>query len=372
MVKYCKKCVMSDQRPGITFNEEGICSACQHTEYKKTIDWNQRQKEFAKLCSTYRSNSDENDCLIAVSSGKDSFWQTYILKEKYKMNPLLVTVWNTDWTQTGLQNYETMQSRFGCESICLHTNREVNRKVSRALLEHDGFPAYLWDAYVYSYPIHMAIELNIPLIFYGENTSLEYGGPLKEDTPSALGQIDNDAVRKYPWSIFEKAGVKPSDIPLAKYPSKELIQESMVDPRYMSYYFNWSGYEHMMLAKQYGWKSLNDTGEWNRVGWIDDYTQIDDFAYLVDPWMKYPKYGHRQVTDSCSKLIRDGVMTREKAVELVREHDSRMDPTSYEHYLKFSGYSERQFWDIIDRFFNRNLFVKNGDIWILKDPIWKQ
>jgi len=125
----------------------------------------------------------------------------------------------------------------------------------------------------------------------------------------------------------------------------------------------------MIQAKQYGWKSLHDTMEWDRKGWSEDYTQIDDFAYLVDPWMKWPKYGHRQVTDSCSKLIREGRMTREKAVSLVREYDSILDPISLEHYLQFSGYSERQFWDVVDKFYNKNLFVRRDGKWILKHPI---
>jgi hypothetical protein len=262
-----------------------------------------------------------------------------------------------------------MQSRFGCEAICLHTNKDINRKMSRAAFEHDGFPAHLWDKYVYTYPMWMSIKLNIPLIFYGENTSLEYGGPQKEDTPYAFQQINNDAVREYDWSLWKKAGIEPYDIPFAKYPDDRLISESGLNPRFFSYYFNWSGHEHVKVAKQHGWKSLNDTCEWNRLGWIDDYNQIDDFGYLVDPWMKYPKYGHRQVTDVCSRLIRDGVMSRDKAVELVIEHDSRLDPIALEHYLKFSGYSERQFWDIVDGFYNRNLFVRRDGKWILKEPV---
>jgi len=369
-MKFCKLCVMPDTRPGITFDSEGICSACRHTEYKKTINWQDRQKSFAKLCESHRSKSDENDCIVAVSAGKDSFWQVCTLVEKYHMNPLLASVYGFDWTQTGLQNFETMQSQFGVEAICLHTNKEINRKMSRAALEHAGFPAWLYDKYIYTYPLQIAMKYNIPLIFYGENTSLEYGGPLKEDTPSALSQINNDAVREYDWSLWNSAGVYPRDIPLSKYPSTDQIEDSNVDPRYMSYYFNWSGYEHMKISKEHGWKSLNDTGEWNRKGWAnDDYTQIDDFAYLVDPWMKWPKYGHRQVTDGCSKLIRDGLMTREQAIPLVREFDSILDETSLEHYLKFSGYSERQFWDIIDTFYNQNLFTKKSGRWRLKETI---
>lgn len=363
---------MPDTRPGLFIDDSGVCSACRHAEYKETVDWNIRQKQFAKLCTKYRANSDENDCLVAVSSGKDSFWQVYTLVEKYKMNPLLVSVWNSDWTQTGLQNFETMQSRFGVEAICLHSNKEVNKKISKAIFEHDGFTAWLFDRYIYTYPIWMAIELNIPLIFYGENTSLEYGGPLTKETPSSIEQIHNDAVREYDWSLFEKAGVNPANIPYSNFPSSDLIMDSQINPQYMSYYFKWSGYEHMIEMKKLGWKSLNDTGEWKREGYIEDYDQIDDIAYCVDPLLKYPKYGHARATDVASIWIREGRISREEGIKLVKEHDHKMDPLALEHYLKFSGYTEKQFWEILNKFWNLNIFDLYHGKWKLKNPVWEQ
>jgi N-acetyl sugar amidotransferase len=369
IVKYCKSCVMSDQRPGMVIDEKtGLCSACLHAEYKKGVDWVLREKQFQKLCDKYKSNSRDNDCIVAVSSGKDSFWQVFQLK-KHGMNPLLCSVWNLDFTKTGLENFETMQSVFGCEAINLHTNKEVNRKVSRVAFEHDGFPAYLWDLYIYTYPLHMSVKFDLPLLFYGENVGCEYGGKNNVETPSAIDQIKNDVVRDYGNIIWEKSGVSLCDVPYAKHPTVSELTRSKTNPQYFSYYFNWSGYQHMLIAKDHGWKSLNDTDEWDRKGWIDDYNQIDDFGYLVDPWLKYPKYGHRQVTDMTSRLIRDGLMTREKAVQLVREYDPILDPVSLEHYLKFSGYSEQEFWNIVDKFYNRNLFEKKGAKWILKNPV---
>jgi len=368
-VKYCKRCVMPNTRHGLIIDSEGICSSCRHTEYKKKVNWFSREKEFQKLCDKYRSKSDENDCIIAVSGGKDSFWQTYTLKEKYKMNPLLVSVWSLDWTKTGLQNFETMQSVFGCEAINLHSNLEVNRKLSRASLEHEGFPGWLYDRYIYTYPIWMSIKLNIPLVFYGENTSLEFGGPVKSDIPSALCQFNNDVSHEYDKSFWEKAGVKQRDVPFSKFPSSELLKNAKTNPQFMSYYFYWSGYQHMLLAKQHGWKSLNDTGEWNRTGWVDDFTQIDDVAYLIDGWIKYIKLATGPTTEFSSRLIRDGVMTREKAVKLVREQDAVLDPLILEHYLKFSGYSEREFFEVVDKLYNRNLFEKRGNKWKLKKEV---
>ena len=88
---------MPDTRPGIKF-VDGVCIACIHNEKQKETDWNKRWKELESLCEKYRGkNGNGWDCAIAVSGGKDSHFQTYIMKEKLKMNPVLLTVGNIDW-----------------------------------------------------------------------------------------------------------------------------------------------------------------------------------------------------------------------------------------------------------------------------------
>ena len=50
-VKFCKKCTISNQRPRITFDEKGVCSACNFADFKKNkIDWSLREKEGCKTC----------------------------------------------------------------------------------------------------------------------------------------------------------------------------------------------------------------------------------------------------------------------------------------------------------------------------------
>lgn len=363
---------MPDTRPGITIDSEGVCSACRHTEYKKTVDWYRRQKSFAKLCEKYqRSKAGQYDCVIAVSSGKDSWWQIHTVK-KYGLNPLLVSVDNLDWTETGKENFNNMLDVFGVDAIVHKSNRELNRKISRLIFEKDGFIAWLFDQLIYTYPLHMAIKMNIPLIFYGENVNVEYGGKNSEETYSAINQINNDVVRDYGWKTFTDAGISMDELVMAIPPTKEQIEESRLDPRYLSYYFNWSGYEHMELAKSLGWKSLNDTGEWQRQGFIEDYDQIDDFGYLMDPWMKYPKYGHARATDVACYWIRDGRITRDEGIKLVKENDGKIDDIALEHYLDFSGYTKTEFFNIVDKFVNKDIFTKENGAWKLKDPIWNQ
>jgi len=368
-MKYCQNCVMPDTRPGVTI-VNGLCNACRHKLYKDKVDWKQREKQFRVLCDQYKSTSNTYDCIVAVSSGKDSFWQVGKLQE-YGMNPLLVSVDNLDWTKTGKENFNTLLDVHGVDAIVHRSSPELNKKMARIGFEHDGFCAWLFDRLIYTYPLHMAVQMEIPLIFYGENVELEYGGYSTIETPSAIHQITNDVVRDYGWDLWTKNGIDMRQLVLAQFPSKEKIKKVGLNPQYLSYYFNWSGYEHMKYAKKHGWNSLNDTREWKREGYIEDYDQIDDYGYLVDPWMKYPKYGHARATDVASYWIRDGLITRDEGIKLVKEHDHKLDPIALEHFLKFTGYSEDQFWSIIEKFWNHNIFTKTDDGYKLKNPIYK-
>ena len=129
IMKYCKKCLMPDTRPGLVFDDQGICKACVNFERQKNTDWDKRFEELKKICDKYRgSNGNGYDCAIAVSGGKDSHFQTYIIKEKLKMNPMLISVGNIDWTKTGRENLDNLSEAFGCDIIQFQPNRKIAKK----------------------------------------------------------------------------------------------------------------------------------------------------------------------------------------------------------------------------------------------------
>jgi len=141
-MRYCKKCVIPDTRPGIVFNEEGVCSACIHHEQRKNVDWEKRWKELERLCDKYRREDGYYDCIVAVSPGKDSYYQVYLMKEKMGMNPLLLNVYNFDWTEVGLYNFNNMSEAFGCDILSLHLNRRLAKKMLRIAFEELGSPTW--------------------------------------------------------------------------------------------------------------------------------------------------------------------------------------------------------------------------------------
>ena len=363
--------MMLDTKPGVVLDEEGVCQAYRHAEKKKKqIDWDARVDELRKLCDKYRgSKGDYYDCIITVSGGKDSHFQIYMMKEVMNMNPLLVNVDNFSWTETGRQNFYNMSEAFGCDIISLSLNRKVARKMVRKAFEKLGSPNWYWDRAVYVFPIRMAINMKIPLIVYGENVSVEYGGVLKEETYSAKDQINNDVVKDVGGLDFwldEEITMK--DLNPIIYPTKDEIEEAKLEPIYLSYFVHWDGYANYQLAKKYGFKSLGDTGEWKREGFIEDYDQIDAIGYLVHPWLKYPKFGIGRATEVASYWIRSGRITRDEALKLVEEHDHKLDPRALRDFLEFTGYSEEEFWKITEKFINKDIWEKVGDHeWKLKD-----
>ena len=367
-MRYCKKCVIPDTRPGIHFDSEGVCQACRAAEKKKTMDRDARFEELKALCDRYRGmNGDYYDCIIAVSGGKDSHFQTYIMKELMKMNPLLVSVDNFSWTETGRHNIQNISEAFGCDIIFLSLNRKVAKKMVRKAFDKLGSPTWYWDRAVYVFPIRMAINMKIPLVVYGENINYEYGGARRVETYSAKDQINNDVAKSMNFDFWMEGGITMKDMNTIVYPSNDEIEAAKLEPIYLSYFLPWDGYRHHLIAKRFGFRTL--AHEWNREGFIEDYDQIDAPGYLVHPWMKYPKFGHARTTDVCCYLIRTGRMTRDEAVELVRKHDHKLDQKAMEDFLNFTGYTAREFWDIVDRWYNLEIFENVNGEWKLKNPL---
>ncbi|RBP58088.1 N-acetyl sugar amidotransferase [Alkalibaculum bacchi] len=370
-MRYCKKCVMPDTRPGIKFNDEGVCSACQSYEHRNEIDWDARYKELEMLCNKYRGmNGSSYDCAIAVSGGKDSHYQVYLMKEVMKMNPILFSVEdNFEMTEAGKHNIKNISEEFGCNIISLKPDRKAQKKLMRYTFEKYGKPTWFIDRLIYTFPMHMAIKFNTPLLVYGENVSFEYGGSDYEETYSARNQLNNGVASDIPLEeLLKLDGITEKVLEMTKAPSKDELNR--LDPMYVSYFIPWNSVTNYHLAKKRGFKDL--THEWDRTHHIEDYDQIDSPAYLVHPWLKYPKFGHQIATDYASRFIRYGVLTREEAIELVKKHDHNLDPRSVEEFTKFLGYSHSEFWNIVDKLYNKDIFEKNiYNEWVLKNPVWK-
>ncbi len=360
---------MPDTRPGISFNAEGICSACQAYDNRKNTDYNHRFEELKKLCDKHRGMNGPNgfDCMIAVSGGKDSHFQVYVMKELMGMNPLLVTVEdNFPMTDAGLHNIKNISEAFGCDIISMKPNIRAQKIIMRYTFEKYGKPTYFIDRYIYTYPLHMAAKFNTPLLVYGENIAYEYGGAGAVETFSAKDQINNGVASGIEIEELVKLdGVTAKDLNFFSPPSMEQI--SALEPIYLSYFVEWNSFNNYQIAQKFGFHDLRN--EWKRTHHIEDFDQVDSRAYLIHPWLKYPKFGHATATDYASRFVRYGLLTREEAVELIKKHDHDLDKLAVRDFCQFLGYSEREFYSIVDKLYNKDIFFKVNGQWKISTGI---
>lgn len=370
-MRYCKRCTMPDTRPGITFDTEGICCACRHYENRKNIDWTARKKEFEELCDKYRGCNGEGnyDCAIAVSGGKDSHYQVYVMKELMGMTPILFSVEdNFPMTDAGVSNLKNISEEFGCPVISCKPNIRAQKILMRAMFEKYGKPTWYIDRCIYVFPLVMALKFNTMLLVYGENVSYEYGGKGQEETCSAREQIYNGVADEFCDEELLGYGIEKSDLFLTKAPCKEDLER--LEPIYLSYFMPWNSVKNYEFARTRGFRDL--THEWERTHTAENFDQIGSRAYLVHAWMKYPKFGHASATDYTARFIRYGLMTRDEAVKIVKERDHALDIRCVEDFCKFCGYTNSEFWQIVDKFYNREIFTKDEfGRWVLKEPVWR-
>jgi len=353
---------MPDTRPNIRFIDD-VCIACINYEKQKTTNWNERWKKLEKVCDKYRgSNGNGYDCAIAVSGGKDSHFQTYIFKEKLKMNPLLISVGNIDWTETGRKNIENLSETFGVDIIMKQPNRRLARKMFRKAFEKIGSPSWLMDYQLYSFPVIMSIKLGIKLLVYGEDINYTYGGKYDEETPSAMLQPLNDVSKSLWKEWFEDGEISEKDLHSIMQPTIDECKTAELNPIYLSYFVPWDSYHNFQVAQRYGFKHLEH--EYVREGTVDSYDQIDSISYLLNPYMKYLKFGHSIATDQASRWIRSGLKTREEMIPIVEELDGKLDQGIVEKFCEFTKFSIDEFWNIMDKWYNPELFEKDTDgIW---------
>lgn len=371
-MRYCKICTMPDTRPGITFNEEGICCACTHYANRKNVDWGGRWQELEALCDKYRgcNGSGNYDCAIAVSGGKDSHYQVHIMKEVMHMNPILFSVEdNFPMTEAGMHNIKNISEEFGCPIISYKPNIRAQKILMRAMFEKYGKPTWYVDRFIYTFPLHMALKFNTMLLVYGENVSYEYGGNGDEETYSARSQINNGVAGDFSKEELLGFGVTEEDLAMTEAPAAEDLEK--LEPIYLSYFQEWNSVRNYEFAKSRGFRDL--THEWDRTHLAENFDQVDSRAYLVHPWLKYPKFGHAAATDYTARFIRYGLMTREEAKELIKKKEHALDPKCVDDFCEFCGYTRTEFWAIVDRLYNKEIFEKDAmGRWTLKDAIYDQ
>lgn len=404
-VLYCKKCVISNQRPNsaveyehtkkaqkatINFDENGICDACNFAERKnKIIDWDERDKMLRELCDKHRKNDGSYDCIVPGSGGKDSFFASHILKNKYGMHPLTVTWAPHIYTDWGWKNFQSW-IHAGHDNYLMTPNGRIHRlltRLSTELLFHP-FQAFMFGQK--SLAPKMALLHNIQLVFYGENEA-EYGNPI-DDTNSAKRDQSffsvNDQSKIYlggvPISdLVENFGVDKSDLQPYLPAEPGQLMENKIEVHYLGYYLKWhpqSCYYYSVEHGNFQPSPERTTGTYSKYNSIDD--RIDDFHYYTTGI----KFGIGRASYDASQEIRSGDITREEGVALVHRFDHEYPARFAEQVFKYLSIDSHEFPEastqfqnpkmdeeyfnlLTDQFRSPHIWCFENGIWSLRNPI---
>ncbi len=372
-MRYCVRCVAAGTRPHITFDDAGICNACRAHETKAVIDWEARAEAFREVVRGARAGSTGYDCVIPVSGGKDSTWQTVVCLE-HGLKPLTVTWRPPGRTAIGQRNLDNLVG-LGVDHVDYRIDPNVERRLVQAAFERCGAPAIPMHLAIFNIPLTLAARLEIPLVVWGENSAFEYGGPEEERTGFRL---DSAWVRAYGATNGTTARDWISD----ELTARDLVAytglgDAELDRKgvlavFLGYYFRWDPERSLAVARS---RSFEARSEGAKTGYYD-YADIDDDHISVHHWLKWYKFGFTRTFDNLSIEIREGRMTRERAVEIIRE---RGDETPYEDIESFSRYigiTPGRFFEIAERFRDTNVWEKREGHWtipgfIVPDREWR-
>ena len=386
---FCKKCVMSNQRPGstiefkstnkeekklISFNEEGVCSACEYKEVKDTkIDWKERQSLLKELCEKYRSRNGSYDVVVPGSGGKDSVFTSHILKHKYNMNPLTITWSPHQYTNIGWQNFQQWINA-GFSNILLSPNGKLHRLLTKKAFLNlcHPFQPFIIGQKICG-PKYAALH-KVPFVMYGEHPS-EYGDRIDEAFEPKMREhyfvddtnIDNlilggESARK----ICTENNFNISDMSDYLPVKPSIIKELDISVYHLSYYLKWDPQEvYYYAAEKTGFKSNTERTQ----GSYSKYSSIDDKLDTLHYYTTLIKFGIGRATYDASQEIRTNKITREEGVALVKKYDLEFPDLYFNDTLEYMNITSDQFWETIDKNRPEHIWEKKDNFWKLKKQV---
>jgi N-acetyl sugar amidotransferase len=369
-VVFCKKCTISNQRPRITFDDLGVCSACRYAEYKRTkIDWNLRDVELSRLCDKHRKGNGDYDVIVPCSGGKDGSFVAHQLKYKYGMNPLTVTWAPLKASDIGRKNLDAFIAA-GFDHIMGTPNPIVTKKLTYLSFKHLGDP---FQPFIYgqtNFPLQMAVRFGVSLIMYGENGEVEYGGDMKNALRPTRDVKDHDKhyFSGLPPEFWLEHGVSRADLNPFMAPKFEDIQKNETEIHFFGYYKFWDPQENYYYCQENTGFTANTErteGTYSKYASLDD--EIDGFHYHL----AYIKFGIGRATSDTAHEIRDGKISREEGVALVRRYDHEAPKKYRKEFLEFCSMTENECQEIIDRWRPEKIWQLDSGEWKLRYPIWE-
>ena len=391
-VVFCKRCVISNQRPSSTvefkhtreekkatigFDADGVCDACKYQDVKAAqIDWGKRDAALVELLERHRRSDGGYDVIVPGSGGKDSAYTSHILKYKYGMNPLTVTWAPHRYTEIGWQNFENWIHVGGLDNVLFTPNGRLHRYLTQQAfvnLLHPFQPFIVGQRIIG--PL-MAARFGVPLVMYGENQA-EYGNNPNENYKPTMDRkffSIGDPLQmvlggKSIKDILAETKFTRNDFAPYIPPGADYLEQKQVEVHYLGFYLKWDPQEcYYYAAEHTGFKSNTERTE----GTYSKYSSIDDRIDMFHYYTTLAKFGIGRATYDAAQEIRNDKITREEGVQLVKRYDQEFPKKYFRDFLEYISLTEEQFHETVDRFRSPHLWERRDDAWHLRHAVWHE
>ncbi|MBW7876239.1 MAG: N-acetyl sugar amidotransferase [Candidatus Cloacimonetes bacterium] len=367
-MKYCKTCVQPDTRPGIVIGEDGVCNACTNHKDRPNVNWGQRKLQFEEMLERFRGKGGDGfDCVIPVSGGKDSIYQVHKMKYEYGMNPLCVTYRTPLRTALGQKNLDALIA-MNVMHIDISFPVSVEKKLLEKTLIEEGSAGIPTHMGMFAAALKTAMRHSIGLVIWGENSAQEYGGDMDDVLNPAMtrhwclkyGCMREREPMSYVGGNISAEEMKPFDLP-----ADSELEEAKVRAVFLGHYFAWDSSENLEIAKRYGFTSRTN----GSVMGLYDYADLDCHLIPLHHFTKWYKFGIGRTFDNASVEIRNGRMSREEAIEKIRNHRDIAWKENVEALCDFIGWNTEKFRSCMRSFANKSLWKQSGDELVMENFI---
>ena len=370
MLTYCKRCVMPDTKPDLHLDDEGICNACRSYEERKKVNWDARNLELLQILEKYRRKSGSNwDCIVPVSGGKDSTYQVVRVLQ-LGLNPLCVTSTTCDLSLLGRTNIENLK-RLGVDHIEMSPNPLIRAKLNSIGLKQVGDISWPEHVGIFTIPIRAAVQFNVPLLIWGENSQNEYGGPAAAANSNILNrrwlEEFGGMLGMRVTDLIGTEGIESRHMICYTYPSDEELTRVGVTGLFLGHYIPWDGLSNTLIAQANGFQTYDKAVEGSMV----NYENLDNHQTGIHDYFKFLKFGFGRATDLACMHIRRGRLTRQDGLEAVKRLDGNF-PWAYlgkplKEILYPLDISVDEFIGICDKFTNKKIFKRGPGGVLIKD-----
>lgn len=370
MLTYCKRCVMPNTKPDLYIDNEGVCNACRSYEQRKEINWEERHAELLKILEKYRHRDGSHwDCIVPVSGGKDSTFQVVRMLQ-LGLNPLCVTSTTCDLSALGRQNIENLK-RLGVDYIEVSPNPIIRAKLNRIGLEQVGDISWPEHVGIFTIPVKAAVQFNVPLIIWGENSQNEYGGPAAAASNNVLNrrwlEEFGGLLGMRVTDLIGQQGIEAKHLIHYIYPTDAELTKIGVTGLFLGHYIPWDGLGNALVAQVNGFRTYDKVVE----GSLVNYENLDNYQTGIHDYFKFLKFGFGRATDLACLHIRRGRLTRQDGLEAVKRLDG-LFPWHYlgkplKEILKPLKLTVDEFIRICDKFANKKIFKKDLNGTLIKD-----